>query len=99
MTEVSRRAMLTAMAGTSRAAGGPGGAARWLTSPVMLVRGEHDGIATEEDLLEFDRRLPNPDRQFVVLAGASHAVALGLTRNQFRHVLRAFLTMPSAVGA
>ena len=65
-------------------------------APVLIVRGEHDGIATEEDLLEFFRRLPNPDRQFVVLAGASHAVALGLTRSQLWHVVRAFLTMPTA---
>ena len=67
-------------------------------SPVLLVRGEHDGIATEEDLLEFYRRLPNPDRQFVVLADASHAVALGFTRNQLWHVMRAFLTMPRPEG-
>ncbi len=67
-------------------------------SPVLLVRGEHDGIATEEDLLEFYRRLPNPDRQFVVLAGASHAVALGFTRSQLWHVMRAFLTMPRPEG-
>jgi hypothetical protein len=33
----------------------------------MIVRGEHDGIASEEDLLDFFRQLPNPDRQFVVL--------------------------------
>ena len=65
-------------------------------APVLMIRGEHDGIATEEDLLEFFRRLPNPDRQFVVLAGASHAVALGLTRSQLWHVVRAFLTMPTA---
>jgi pimeloyl-ACP methyl ester carboxylesterase len=63
-------------------------------APVLLVRGEHDGIATEDDLLEFYRRLPNADRQFVVLAGASHAVALGYTRNQLWHVIRAFLEMP-----
>ena len=35
--------------------------------PTMLIRGEHDGIASEEDLLDFYARLPNPDRQFVVL--------------------------------
>ena len=64
-------------------------------APVLLVRGEHDGIATEEDLLDFYRRLPNADRQFVVLAGASHAVALGHTRNQLWHVMRAFLEMPA----
>src|ERR1700738_1964327 len=61
-----------------------------------MVRGEHDGIATEDDLLEFFRRLPNPDRQFIVLAGASHAVALGLSRGQLWHVVRAFLPLPTA---
>src|SRR6202008_4702006 len=58
-------------------------------APVLLVRGEHDGIATEEDLLEFYRRLPNPDRQFIILAGAPHAVALGHPRQQLWHVMRA----------
>jgi alpha-beta hydrolase superfamily lysophospholipase len=69
---------------------------RRVKAPVLMVRGEHDGIATEDDLLEFFRRLPNPDRQFVVLAGASHAVALGLSRGQLWHVMRAFLTLPTA---
>lgn len=65
-------------------------------SPVLVLRGEHDGIATEEDLLDFYRRLPNPDRQFIVLPGASHAIALGFTRSQLWHVVRAFLTLPKA---
>ncbi len=69
---------------------------RRVKAPVLMVRGEHDGIATEEDLLEFFRLLPNPDRQFIVLAGASHAVALGLSRGQLWHVVRAFLTLPAA---
>src|SRR5438105_10212991 len=33
---------------------------RELQAPVMIVRGEHDGIASEEDLLDFFRPLPNP---------------------------------------
>jgi alpha-beta hydrolase superfamily lysophospholipase len=65
-------------------------------APVLVVRGEHDGIATEEDLLDFFHRLPNPDRQFIILAGASHAVALGLSRSQLWHVVREFLTIPGA---
>lgn len=63
-------------------------------SAVLMVRGEHDGIATEEDLLEFYRRLPTADKQFIILAGAAHAVALGYTRQQLWHVMRAFLEMP-----
>jgi pimeloyl-ACP methyl ester carboxylesterase len=65
-----------------------------IDAPVMIVRGEHDGIASEEDLLEFFRQLPNPDRQFVVLPGAAHALVFGYNRHQLWHVVHAFLTMP-----
>src|SRR5690348_10121961 len=63
-------------------------------SPVLIVRGEHDGIASEEDLLDFFRRLPNPDRQFAVLAGAAHALVFGHNRHHLWHMVHAFLTMP-----
>ncbi|HEX4643760.1 MAG TPA: alpha/beta hydrolase, partial [Candidatus Acidoferrales bacterium] len=62
--------------------------------PVMLVRGEYDGIATEVDLMNFYRQLPVSDRQFIILPGAAHALALGINRQQFWHVMRAFLDMP-----
>jgi pimeloyl-ACP methyl ester carboxylesterase len=62
--------------------------------PVMIVRGEHDGIASEEDLLDFFHQLPNPDRQFVVLPGAAHALVFGHNRHQLWHTVHAFLTMP-----
>src|SRR2546430_1221257 len=64
-------------------------------APVLIVRGEHDGIATEEDVVAFFSRLPNADRQLVILAGASHATALGFTRRQLWHAMRAFLEMPA----
>jgi alpha-beta hydrolase superfamily lysophospholipase len=63
-------------------------------SPVLIARGEYDGIASEEDLLNFFRKLPVPDRQFVILPGAAHSVALGTNRKQFWHVMRSFLEMP-----
>jgi pimeloyl-ACP methyl ester carboxylesterase len=63
-------------------------------APVMLVRGEHDGIASEVDLLDFYRQLPNPDRQFAVLPGAAHALVFGHNRHQLWHVVHAFLAMP-----
>ena len=44
-----------------------------LTMPVMIMRGQWDGIASFEDLIEFFRRLPNPDKQFSVMPGISHA--------------------------
>jgi alpha-beta hydrolase superfamily lysophospholipase len=66
-----------------------------LTMPVQIIRGEFDGIATEEDLLAFFRQLSTSDREFVVLPGAAHSVALGTNRHQFWHVMRAFLDMPA----
>ena len=63
-------------------------------APVLIVRGEYDGIATEEDLINFFEKLPNQDRQFVVLPGTAHAVPMGTNRHQFWHVMRAFLDMP-----
>jgi pimeloyl-ACP methyl ester carboxylesterase len=64
-------------------------------APVLMVRGEYDGIATEEDLVSFFQKLPNRDRQLVVLPGMSHSVALGLNRHQLWHVMRSFLEMPA----
>jgi alpha-beta hydrolase superfamily lysophospholipase len=66
-------------------------------APVLLVRGEFDGIATVDDLSDFYKRLPNGNRQFVILPGTAHSVVLGLNRQLFWHVMRSFLTMPAAV--
>jgi pimeloyl-ACP methyl ester carboxylesterase len=63
-------------------------------APVLLVRGEYDGIATEDDLVSFFRKLPNRDRQLIVLPGMAHSVVLGINREQFWHVMRSFLQMP-----
>ena len=68
-------------------------------SPVLLIRGEHDGIASMADLWDFFDRLPNGDRQFVVLSHAAHALTFGLNRAQFWHAAQAFLTMPAPVAA
>jgi alpha-beta hydrolase superfamily lysophospholipase len=64
-------------------------------SPVLIARGEYDGIASEQDLLNFFQKLPVPDREFVILPGAAHSVALGTNRHQFWHVMRSFLEMPA----
>ena len=67
-------------------------------SPVLLVRGEFDGIATVADLEEFYNRLPNGDRQFIILPGTAHSVTLATNRELFWHVTRAFLTMPAPIA-
>ncbi len=65
--------------------------------PVLVVRGEHDGIATEEDLFAFFKALPNRDKQFVIIPGQAHVSYLGMNRARFRHVVHEFLTMPARV--
>ena len=67
-------------------------------SPVLLVRGEYDGIATVADLEEFFNLLPSGDRQFVILPGTAHSVVLATNRQLFWHVTRAFLTMPTPIA-
>jgi alpha-beta hydrolase superfamily lysophospholipase len=69
-----------------------------VSSPVLLIRGEYDGIATVEDLLEFYKQLPTGDRQFVILPGMAHSVVSGLNRQLFWHAMRAFLTVPASVA-
>ncbi len=63
--------------------------------PVLMVRGEYDGISTEEDLIGFFTRLANHDKQFVVVAGAAHSLVLGYNRERFWHALDAFLRLPA----
>lgn len=67
-------------------------------SPVLLVRGEYDGIATAADLEEFFNLLPNGDRQFIILPGTAHSVALATNRQLFWHVTHAFLSMPAPIA-
>ncbi|HXP72961.1 MAG TPA: alpha/beta fold hydrolase [Stellaceae bacterium] len=67
--------------------------------PVMLIRGEYDGIATVDDLVDFYKQLPNGDRQFVILPGTAHSVVWGLNHREFFHAMHAFLTMPPPVSA
>ncbi|WP_407150874.1 alpha/beta hydrolase [Bradyrhizobium sp. ORS 86] len=67
-------------------------------APVLLVRGEYDGIAAVPDLEEFFNKLPNGDRQFIILPGTAHSVALAINRELFWHVTRGFLTMPKPIA-
>jgi len=65
-----------------------------ITVPTLIMRGEYDGIASLEDLLAFFRRLPNPDKQFSVMAGISHASFQQKNYLLAYHILHAFLTQP-----
>jgi pimeloyl-ACP methyl ester carboxylesterase len=65
--------------------------------PVLIIRAEHDGIATDEDIVSFYTRLPNPDKQMVKIGGLAHTAMLGVNRGRFFHALNSFLAMPARV--
>jgi pimeloyl-ACP methyl ester carboxylesterase len=65
-----------------------------LPNPVLMLRGEYDGIATMEDLLAFYGKLPNGDRAFAVLPGMAHSVVWGINRQLFWHAMHGFLAPP-----
>jgi pimeloyl-ACP methyl ester carboxylesterase len=65
-----------------------------INTPTLIIRGEHDGIATMEDLTSFFIKLPNPDKQFAVLPGSAHIAPFGLNAHRFYHVMYAFLDTP-----
>ena len=65
-----------------------------IACPVLIIRAEHDGIATDDDILGFYSRLPHADKQIVKIGGLAHTALLGVNRARFHHALHAFLSMP-----
>ncbi|HET9670278.1 MAG TPA: alpha/beta fold hydrolase [Casimicrobiaceae bacterium] len=63
--------------------------------PTLVMRGQYDGIAALDDLLDFFRRLPNPDKQFAVMPGISHASFQQKNYAIVYHILHAFFTQPA----
>ncbi|HTR58510.1 MAG TPA: alpha/beta fold hydrolase [Casimicrobiaceae bacterium] len=68
-----------------------------ITVPTLVMRGQYDGIAAFDDVLGFFRRLPNPDKQFTVMAGISHASFQQKNYLTVYHVLHAYFAQPEAV--
>ena len=68
-----------------------------LTVPTLVMRGEYDGIAAMDDLLEFFKRLPNADKQFCVMPGISHASFQQKNYLMVYHILHAFFSQPEPV--
>jgi pimeloyl-ACP methyl ester carboxylesterase len=66
-------------------------------SPVLMIRGEHDGNSTNDDLLEFFRDLPNGDRQFVILPHTAHSIGYSNNRHLLHYAVKNFLASPAAV--
>jgi len=68
-----------------------------ISVPTAVMRGEFDGIASIEDLIEFFGKLPNADKQFSVMAGISHASFQQKNYMTAYHVLHSFFTTPDPV--
>jgi pimeloyl-ACP methyl ester carboxylesterase len=68
-----------------------------IACPVLIIRAEHDGIATDEDVLAFWARLPHPDKSLMKIGGMAHTAFLGVNRARFHHALESFLEMPPRV--
>jgi pimeloyl-ACP methyl ester carboxylesterase len=64
-----------------------------LRCPVCMIRAEHDGNASEAELLHFYAALPSKDKQFVMIAGQTHSGGL-INRHRLWHAANAFLTYP-----
>jgi len=65
-----------------------------ITVPTIVMRGQYDGIAGFDDLAKFFARLPNPDKQFAVMPGISHASFQQKNYLIVYHILHGFFTQP-----
>ena len=68
-----------------------------ITVPTLIMRGQWDGIASMEDLLEFFQLLPNPDKHFAVMPGISHASFQQKNYLLVYHILESFFAQPQPV--
>ena len=68
-----------------------------IKAATLIMRGQWDGIASMEDLLDFFNRLPNPDKSFAVMAGISHASFQQINYRTVYHILHSFFTQPEPI--
>lgn len=68
-----------------------------ITVPTIVMRGEYDGIASFEDLIEFFTLLPHADKQFAVMPGIAHASFQQKNYQLVYHILHSFFTQPEPV--
>jgi pimeloyl-ACP methyl ester carboxylesterase len=68
-----------------------------LTMPTIIMRGEYDGIASMDDLMQFFQALPHPAKQFSVMQGISHASFQQKNYLMVYHILQSFYEQPDAI--
>jgi len=68
-----------------------------IKAATIIMRGQWDGIASLDDLVEFFKRLPNPDKQFAVMPGISHASFQQKNYMLVYHILLGFFSQPAPI--
>lgn len=68
-----------------------------LLAPVMIMRGQFDGIASIQDLLNYFAKLPNPDKRFVVMPSIAHSSLHEKNLAIVMRVLEGFFEQPKPV--
>jgi pimeloyl-ACP methyl ester carboxylesterase len=68
-----------------------------ILAPTIIMRGQYDGIAGIDDLFAFFAQLPNPDKQFTVMPGISHASFQQKNYMLVYHILHDFFSRPAPV--
>jgi pimeloyl-ACP methyl ester carboxylesterase len=63
-------------------------------SPTLIMRGEYDGIASLDDLLNFYKLLPCPSKQFSIMEGISHASFQQKNYLMVYQILHSFFSQP-----
>jgi pimeloyl-ACP methyl ester carboxylesterase len=65
--------------------------------PTMIMRGQFDGIASFQDLLNYFAKLPNADKRFVVMPGIAHSSLHEKNLATVMSVLENFFDAPALV--
>ncbi|GAC1451468.1 MAG: hypothetical protein PVSMB6_00970 [Steroidobacteraceae bacterium] len=65
-----------------------------ITVPTMIIFGEYDHFASEQDLLPFFSQLRTREKQFVLLPHAGHALLLEKDHRRFQHAVLSFFERP-----
>jgi pimeloyl-ACP methyl ester carboxylesterase len=68
-----------------------------IKAATLIMRGQWDGIAGVDDLIEFFKLLPNPDKHFAVMPGVSHASFQGRNYQLCLHILESFFAQPEPI--
>jgi len=68
-----------------------------IKAATLIMRGQWDGIAGFDDLIEFFKRLPNPDKHFAVMPGISHASFQQKNYMLVYHILLSFFAQPEPI--